>query len=186
MHPTHPDADLLRASRDDPAAFRAFYDLCARDVLAYFYRRTLDPQDAADLMMETFADAYEHRARFRDMGKPASAWLFGIARRELARFWRDQRVELRAVQRLGIETPPLDSESIQRIEELVDLEALKPKLSAALQGISLKEREAVRMRVIEDMDYEEIGRTLGCSAGAARVRVHRGLARLNTILETTS
>lgn len=180
------DAELLRDSRNNPAAFRAFYDRWSKQVLTYFYRRTLDPQIAADLMMETFAAAYEHRSRFRDVGKPAATWLFGIARREIARYWRNHHIELRAVQRLGIEVPALDNESIQRIEELVDLEAYKPKLLAALEQLSANEREAIHLRVIEELNYQAVAEALGCSEGAARVRVHRGLSRLSAILEVST
>jgi RNA polymerase sigma-70 factor (ECF subfamily) len=52
------DAELLIASRDDPAAFRELYDRWAERLLAYFYRRVLDPEVAADLLAETFAVAF--------------------------------------------------------------------------------------------------------------------------------
>jgi RNA polymerase sigma-70 factor (ECF subfamily) len=90
---------------------------------------------------------------------------------------------MRAVERLGIQAPTLDDESIQRIEELVDVEAYKPKLLAALEQLSINEREAVQLRVIEELDYKAVAHELGCSVAAARVRVHRGLSRLNTMLE---
>jgi RNA polymerase sigma-70 factor (ECF subfamily) len=77
------DVELLLASRQDPAAFRELYDRWAQRLLAYFYRRVFDAEVAADLLAETFAVAYERRHRFRDVGKPGSAWLFGIAQKEL-------------------------------------------------------------------------------------------------------
>src|SRR3954447_14909210 len=52
------DAELIIASRRDPRAFRALYDRWAERLLAYFYRRVLDPEVAADLLAETFAVAY--------------------------------------------------------------------------------------------------------------------------------
>jgi RNA polymerase sigma factor (sigma-70 family) len=46
-----------------------------------------------------------------------------------------------------------------------------------------RERDAVRLRVVDELGYAEIAARLGCTEGAARTRVHRGLARLSTLLE---
>jgi RNA polymerase sigma-70 factor (ECF subfamily) len=177
------DAELLRASRHDPAAFRTFYDRWARDIMTYCYRRTWDPEVAADLTAETFAIAFEKRGRFRDLGRPAGAWLYGIAARELKRFRRRYETELRAVRRLGVRLPELDDESIARIEELVDLAPLRRALDSALVELSAADRDALRLRVIEGRPYRVVAAELGCSEGAARVRVHRALGRLRTGLE---
>src|SRR3954469_13497949 len=129
---TRTDAELLIASRDDPAAFRELYDRWAERLLAYFYRRVFDAEVAADLLAETFAVAYERRDRFRDRGKPGGAWLYGIAAKELSHWFRRQEVERRAVRRLGLEVPDLDDESIARIEALADVEQHREALAAAL------------------------------------------------------
>lgn len=179
------DAELIVASRTDPAAFRELYDRWADRLLAHFYRRVLDPEVAGDLLAETFAVAFERRKRFRDVGAPGAAWLFGIADKELSHWYRRQAVELRAVRRLAIEIPPLDDESIARIEALADMETHRAALAAALEQISERERHAVELRVVEEMGYAEIASRLDCSEAAARVRVHRGLARLNRLMEAT-
>lgn len=75
------DAELLVASRGEPQAFCELYDRWAEALLAYFYRRVRSPEVAADLLAETFAVAFEARGRFRDVGKPGGASLYGIARR---------------------------------------------------------------------------------------------------------
>jgi hypothetical protein len=67
MPRTPTDAELIVASGRDPVAFRALYDRWADRLLAYFYRRVLDPEVAADLLAETFAVAFERRRRFRDV-----------------------------------------------------------------------------------------------------------------------
>ncbi len=180
------DTELLVASRHDPAAFRALYERWARKLLVYFQQRTLDPEAAADLTAETFAVAYLRRHRFRDIGRPAGAWLYGIASRELGRYRRRRGVERRALDRLGVEMPALDAVSYERIEQLVDLEPLRAAVPGALERLSSGQREAVRLRVMEELPYAEVAARLGCSEGAARVRVSRGLAKLGGMLEPPS
>jgi carbamoyl-phosphate synthase large subunit len=52
------DTELLLASRADPATFVELYRRHAEDLLRYFARRTLDPEAAAELTAETFAEAF--------------------------------------------------------------------------------------------------------------------------------
>jgi RNA polymerase sigma-70 factor, ECF subfamily len=177
------DAELIVASRTDPRAFRELYDRWADKLLAYFYRRVLDAEVAADLLAETFAVAYERRRRFRDVGKPGGAWLYGIAAKELSHWFRRQDVERRAIRRLGVDVPQLDEESIGRIEALADLGSHREALAAALDQITGGEREAVQLRVVSELGYAEIAARLDCTEGAARRRVHRGLARLNNLMQ---
>jgi RNA polymerase sigma-70 factor, ECF subfamily len=80
----------------------------------------------------------------------------------------------------------LDDESIARIEALADMESCRAALAAALEQIGAGERNAVRLRVVEELGYAEIATALECSEAAARTRVHRGLARLNHLMEATS
>jgi RNA polymerase sigma factor (sigma-70 family) len=186
MKSSDSDSELILRSREDPAVFWRLYDRWAEKILSYFYRRTLDAEDSADLVAETFAVAYERRGRFRDMGQPGVAWLYGIARRELSQYRRKQRVELRAVRRLGIQVPQMDDESIEQIEALIDMEGYAVKIRAALNQLASKEQDALRLRVMEDMGYRDVAAELGCSEGAARVRVHRGLSHMADLLGVPS
>ena len=177
------DSELLIASRTDPAAFAVLYERWSERVLGYFYRRTWDPQASADLLAETFAAAWLRRMEFSDKGKPGSRWLFGIAKRELGRYRRRQGVRFRAVARLGVDVPPLGNDSIDRIEEMVDADAFRTELTSALSKLSDTDREAIRLRVIDDRPFREVGELLGCSEGAARVRVHRALRKMADSME---
>ena len=47
-----------------------------------------------------------------------------------------------------------------------------------LDTLPAHEREAVRLRVLEDLEYSDVARALGTTPAAARVRVHRGLKAL--------
>lgn len=177
------DAELIVASRVEARAFRELYDRWADTLLAYFHRRVHSPEVAADLLAETFAAAFEARGRFRDVGKPGGAWLYGIARRELSQYFRHARVERRAVRRLGVEMPGLDDVSAAAIDALVESDAHRAALSDAMNRMSGAERDAVELRVIAELEYREIATRLRCSEAAARTRVHRGLARLSELME---
>ncbi len=176
------DYELLRASRDDPAAFRAFYDQWSRQVLGFFQRRLHEPDVALDLTAETFAIAFENRRKFRWMGKRPGAWLFGIARRLLYRYLRSQDVHNRAIQRLGVQVPVNDDESIRRIEELADNEGMRRLVRAALDSCKESDRVILELHFIDSMPYPELAAFLGCTVNAARVRVHRALARIERSL----
>jgi len=177
------DAELLRLSRRDPQAFGAFYDRHARAVLVFFCRRTACPQTAADLTAETFAQAFLSRRRYRDTGAPASAWLMAIARHQLSAALRDERVQNRARRRLAMERTELDDTSLERIEELADLEPLRGRITDALGSLTPATAEAVSLRVQAELPYREVARRIGCSEGAARVRVAPGLKQLPAHLE---
>lgn len=180
------DTELILASREDPQAFRELYDRWAEPILAYFVRRVIDVEVAADLMAETFAAAYESRRRFRDEGRPGGAWLYGIARRKLSHFFRHRRVEMDAARRLGMERAEIDDESAAQILALIDRDERLAAARAALDGLSAAEREAVELRVLEELGYDEISARLKISSAAARTRVHRGLARLGQLMEAQS
>jgi RNA polymerase sigma factor (sigma-70 family) len=177
------DEELLRAAARDPHAFRLLYDRWAKRLLTFCYRRTCDPEASLDLVAETFAIAYEKRHRYRERGRSVGAWLYGIAAREVAAYHRRQRVELHTCQRLAILVPTLDQASIERIEELVDAERWREALGGALDQLTSAERDAVRLRVIDQLDYATVATLLRCSNQAARARVSRALTRLATTLE---
>jgi RNA polymerase sigma-70 factor (ECF subfamily) len=159
------DAALLAAARNDPGAFRELYDRYAERVLAYHHRRCRDEDAAHDLTAETFAQVWLVRARFRDECEGSAApWLFGIARNVLLVSVRRRALEARARERLGV---------------LVEPVSVSPQ-DAWLDGLDDDEDlpEAVRLRVVDELGYDEIADRLATTPAAARVRVHRGLAAL--------
>jgi RNA polymerase sigma-70 factor, ECF subfamily len=177
------DAALLRAADHEPEAFARFYDRHVDAVLAFLYRRTADAEVSADLTAETFAQAFLSRRKFRTAETSARPWLLGIARRKLMRALRRGGQESRARRRLGFQSPSVDPESCLHIESLADSAALKAELREAIKELSPAVAQAVFLRVGLDLAYDEVGARLGCSPGAARVRVMRGLLQLRDQLE---
>jgi RNA polymerase sigma factor (sigma-70 family) len=172
------DAEILLASQTDPNAFTELYRRHAEDILRYFARRTLDPEAAAELTAETFAAALATRANYTDMGVNGVAWLYGIARNQLGRFFRTQRVSAASRRRLGMPERELPAEDYERIEDLVDFAPIRHAIVEALDTISADQREALQLHVIEGLPYPAVATRLSCTEDNARQRVSRGLRKL--------
>jgi RNA polymerase sigma-70 factor (ECF subfamily) len=151
----------------------------AGGVLRFFARRTLQPDVALDLMAETFAQTFADRAGFRGQGDDeAAAWIFGIARHQLGKYFRRGAVERRALGRLGLQLEPLTDTDYERIEELGGLRSRRTAIADGLADLSTSQREALRLRIVEERSYAEVARTLGITEPTARARVSRALRTL--------
>jgi RNA polymerase sigma factor (sigma-70 family) len=179
--PDASDAQLLRASRKDDRPFRVVYDRHSRHVCRFLEARCDERETALDLTAEVFARAWLQRARFRDeAGGSALPWLLGIARNVLRASLERRRVEREARDRLGVEARDLVIEP-----DAAWLDAGEGEIDAALRRLPEAEQAAIALRVVESLSYRDVASRLQCSEAAARVRVHRGLSKLRTILEET-
>jgi RNA polymerase sigma factor (sigma-70 family) len=177
------DSELLTVSATEPGAFAVLYARHADDLLRYFARRTLDPEAAAELTAETFAQAFASRTTYRDTGANGVAWLYGVARHQLGRFFRSGRVDRAARRKLGMPERELPLADYERIEDLVDFAPIRGAIAEALETLREDHREALRFRVIDELSYAEVARRLSCSEANARQRVSRGLRRLALVLQ---
>lgn len=181
--PDATDAELLALSAENPEAFGVFYDRFERQVLAFFWRATRRADVAADLTAEVFTAALSAAESYRPELGSARAWLFGIARHELADTWARGRVEDRARRRLGMEPLVLNDEQLERIEQLEDdADGVVLKLLADLPE---DQRTAIEARVIGEEGYEELAARLSCSESVVRQRVSRGLRSMRARLSQT-
>lgn len=182
-HTARTDEELLAAASGEPAAFGEFYRRHAQEVTAALRRRTGDAEAAADLTAETFAAALQ-RSRYFDPAKgPAAAWLFGIARRELARYLESGSVETRARRKIWMRRIDLDDQALQALESALSYAEAGSLALRYLDDLPTEQAAAVRARVIEDRDYAAIARASGTTQANVRQRVARGLARLRILME---
>ncbi|NDU77525.1 RNA polymerase subunit sigma-24 [Actinomadura sp. DSM 109109] len=172
LHPerSHPPDDRRRRFEDVYAAHRAA-------ILGYALRRTSDPQDAADVLSETFLTAWR---RLDDVppGDQARLWLYGVARRVLANHHRGERrrsaltADLGSRLRDGLavhDTPGVDLGGV----------------GAAFRGLPESDRELLALVGWEGLGHGEIATVLGCSRNAVRIRLHRARRRFARALART-
>jgi RNA polymerase sigma-70 factor (ECF subfamily) len=177
---TKTDAQLLAASAHDAGAFRELYDRYAEAINGYLWRRTHDQQAALDLTAETFAAAWLARGRFRDeLNGNAGPWLYAIARNTLLMSVRRARIEVRTRSAVGLQFG-IDGAAVEPSETWLE------GLDDALADLPEAQREALRLRVEEDLAYDDVGSAMGTTPQAARVRVHRALATLRRRLTPNS
>ena len=171
------DQELLRAAlSEEPEAFTVFYARHVDVVLAFLRRRTASAEVAADLMAETFAAALLAVHSDTDPGEleVPIAWLFGIARNKLYESYRRGRVEAAARQRLHLEPLVLDDSDLALVDELSETDVVR-QLAEVLPPVQL---QALRLRVIEELGYEDIAASLQTSEAVVRKRVSRALHTL--------
>jgi RNA polymerase sigma-70 factor (ECF subfamily) len=87
--------------------------------------------------------------------------------------------------RLGVDRPVMGEDERRRVEELAGLERLRPVLAAELDRLPPDQREAVRLRVVDELEYDELAARLDISAQTARARVSRGLRALGEAIKLT-
>jgi RNA polymerase sigma-70 factor (ECF subfamily) len=168
------DASLLRDAEHDPGAFAELYARHVAVVYGWFRRRL--EWAAGDLTAETFARAWLQRERFRDeRDGSALPWLLGIAARLLADAVRRERIATRARERLGL---PVDLGSEDGYAAVEARLSPRLELDRALRSLPAHEREALELRVIDELPYGQIARRLDIRPSAARLRVSRALRRL--------
>jgi RNA polymerase sigma-70 factor (ECF subfamily) len=169
------DAELLRESKRDARPFRELYDRYAERIDSYHRRRTGSTDAALDLTAETFARAWEKRGRFRDeAGGSAGPWLFAIARNVLLESVRRGRIDRASTERLQLEREP--SQAVPNDQWLDGIDE-------ALESLPEAQRSAVELRVLGDLEYEQVAEALETTPRAVRVRVSRGLAALRNHFE---
>lgn len=169
---------------DDAHAFAELYRHEGEAVLLFLTRRTLDAELALDLTAETFAIALRSWATLGPLeSEQQRAWLFTVAARRFSRYLRRAGVERRLVARLGIQVPDIAHDDLLLIEQRAGLGELREALGRELVRLSGEQREALRLRVVEERPYGEVAATLGVSEQTARARVSRGLRVLAQALE---
>lgn len=158
--------------------FEEVYDRYGGVVLAYAARRTTQPQDAADVMAETFAIAWR---RIIDVppGDEARPWLFGVARRVLANHHRSARRRRNLDGRLV---------AVLSHRGAADPDAApsEPDIAAALAKLSDDDRELLTLIAWDGLDREAAAAAMGVSTALLRVRLHRARRRFAAHLGTAA
>ena len=149
--------------------FEQMYAANCGPILGYVLRRTENPDDAADVIAETFLTAWR-RLEAVPAGDEARLWLYGVARRVLANYRRGERRRAVLADRLRAELAA-GYRPAQCTGELAEF-------AAAFRSLAEADREVLALVGWEGLDRGQAAAVLGCSRNAVRIRLHRARRRL--------
>jgi RNA polymerase sigma-70 factor, ECF subfamily len=150
----------------DPDSFAARYRQYLPAVYRYLYHRVGNTAEAEDLSAQTFTEALDGllRGRFQPGGNFA-AWLFTIARRRAADFYRQRP------------TAPLEEYPDPEPGLLAALEAREDiqRLKTLLAQLGEEKQELLRLRFSAGLGFAEIALLEGKSEAAVKMSLYRTL-----------
>ncbi|MFI7074822.1 RNA polymerase sigma factor [Micromonospora sp. WMMD754] len=167
------DGTASRGSpRLDRAGFERLYAAHYELIMRYALRRAPSPDDAADVVAETFLVAWRRQDQAPD-GSSARLWLYGIARNVLANQARGarRRERLNARLRAGVAENGHDARPASAIA------GTRIAIARAFGRLRADDRDLLTLVAAEGLSAGEIARVLDCTTTTARVRLHRARAR---------
>lgn len=196
MTSTDADAPLIeRVKRGDVKAFEMLVVKYQRRIERLIGRMVRDADLVPDIAQETFIRAYRAIPQFR--GESAFyTWLYRIAvntaKKALVGLKRDPLVteSARASREDEDETSRVENEltSGETPEAILASKEIAAVVNAAIEALSDDLRQAITLREIEGLSYEEIAELMSCPIGTVRSRIFRAreaiATRLRPLLDT--
>jgi RNA polymerase sigma-70 factor (ECF subfamily) len=185
------DASLIGQSRHDPERFAALFDRHAGEVHRYLARR-VGPDNADDLVAETFLIAFSQRDRYDPSRGNARPWLYGIATNLVGRHRRNEVRFFRAIARTGADPAACAGAGpaalhaaeplADRVTERVAAEQVRQQLAAALARLRQGDRDVLLLVAAGGFDYQEVALALGIPVGTVSSRLARARRKLREAL----
>lgn len=187
-------AELTTANSHRQAESTSSHDRFTQDALPYLdqmfgaaMKMTRNPQDAQDLVQETFAKAYAAFDSYAD-GTNLKAWLYRIMTNTFINSYRKKQREpyLGAVEELeewqmGDATSTTAMASRSAEAEAIDRTPAEV-ITQSLNDLPEEFRIVVYMADVEGFSYQEIADIVDRPIGTVMSRLHRGRARLRKAL----
>jgi RNA polymerase sigma-70 factor (ECF subfamily) len=142
------------------------------DLLSYAMRRSPSPEDAADVISETYLIAWRKLNRI-PAGHQARLWLFGVARNVIRQGADRRRSRDALAERLAREV-----RQATQFEALPEDGPTSRALRAALSSLPERDREILTLTAWEGLTPKEVAAVVDIPANLVRVRLHRARARV--------
>jgi RNA polymerase sigma-70 factor (ECF subfamily) len=179
------DMLLKRAQGGDMDAFAELFEPL-RPLLFNVACRLVGPDDAEDVVMETFLKAWQAIPRYR--GKAAlRTWLYRIAYNHgLDVIRRRGRSKERVLSEKEVERDAWENmpDHDQRgPDEAVAVSELTQQVRAAMEELSAEHRTALLLRFVDGLTYAELAAATGVSIGTVMSRLFYAKRKLRAIVE---
>mgnify|MGYP002792471800 CR=1 FL=1 len=167
---------LKRVSLGDKEAFRRLYQETDKAVYSFILSIMKNPQDAEEIMQETYIKIWTSAGSYLPQGKPL-AWIFTIARNLCYMRFREKR----RMADMGLDELSGDEagETCLPLENLADVMALH----AAFEILKEDERQVVMLHAASGLKHREIAAALGMPLSTVLSKYNRAVKKLKQYLE---
>jgi RNA polymerase sigma-70 factor, ECF subfamily len=173
-------AELIkRSSRGDEAAFAEWYDATAPRAFGLAVRVLRDRAQAEEVTQEVYLDCWCNSARFDETRGSALSWLLTIVHRKAVDRVRSAEASGRRDTSYTQQEQTVDHDSTAE-SATASLEA--SRVRAALDHLTLKQRQAIELAFLGGYTHTEVATMLGLPVGTAKTRIRDGLIRLRDAL----
>jgi RNA polymerase sigma-70 factor (ECF subfamily) len=180
-----PDAQLVQQClRGDGPAWEELVQRHTRRVYNLCYRFTGNATDAQDLSQEVFLRIYRTLTSYRPAFGAFPTWLTSVTRNLLVDHYRRTRHD-RMTDSIDDAMPVLEEKhsAARTPDRLAEAAELSVQLQHGLARLSPELREAVILRDLQGLDYNEIRTVLDVPEGTVKSRINRGRIELARILD---
>ncbi len=136
---------------------------------------------AEELTQDIFLKIYQKLSSFAPGRGSFQSWIMSVGRNYIIDYWRAHKLEKEIVPLEEPGLPEVRSTGLHPFEALHTKEKGK-LLESALEELPLELKEAIILRDIEDLSYQEITDLLKIPEGTVKSRINRGRIRLAGIL----
>lgn len=163
------------SNRTESDAFAYIYNYYVNDLLAYGISLGFDEAMSRDAVHDLFYKLYVDRSKLRHVKNPSS-YLFTSFRNRLFNIYN------RKSKTSSIEDEDLPfSTKVTILDTMIgkeEAEKLKEAVSKLLSELTPRQREAIYLRYMQEMEYGEIAELMEMDSNSARRLVHRGIKAL--------
>ena len=179
------DLDLVkRCLGGDRGAWEGIVRQYQRRIYNLAYRFTGRFDEAEDLTQEIFLKVYRTLNAYRPESGTLVTWMVRVARNHIVDHYRKFKTERSQTKSLETEYERAEENPVRYLGpgEALESREVSERVHRALLRIAEDLREAVILRDLEELTYEEIAATLNLPLGTVKSRINRGRAALARIL----
>jgi RNA polymerase sigma-70 factor (ECF subfamily) len=177
------DSKLVeRCLQGDDAAWETVVNSHGRRVYNLSYRYTGRKDEAEDLTQDIFIRVYQNLKSYRPDAGSFQNWILRIARNLVIDRYRQSRRFQPAGGSEELETMNLSDDKIPNPQRSAEQVEASKFLHNGLQALSPELKEAIILRDLEGMAYQEIADLLGVAEGTVKSRINRGRLELTRLL----
>lgn len=173
---------LGRLTAGEEAAWFEFVQEYEGRMYAYLYRLEGSSEDALDLTQEVFYRAWRSIRTFRP-GERVLPWLYQVARNTQIESHRRKQLQRFSLEEAREEVGFEVTSEVRSPVQMAESADAQDRVQRALLKLPVEYREAVVLRFVEDMAYEEIAQIQGVAVGTAKSRVFRAKEQLAELLK---